>query len=54
MVSDVSAHNGLSPWAEPPVYEAGASGLRGLKRLTNSNWEMGSMDQLSTGCVKFW
>ena len=52
-VSDVSAHNGFGPWAEPSngatgepfslawaepsVYATGASGRRGPKRLTNSS-----------------
>ena len=52
-MSDVSAHNGFGPWAEPSngvnrevfsltwaepsVYATGASGRRGPKRPTNSS-----------------
>ena len=34
----------LLAWAKSTVYATGASGFLGLKRLTHSNWEMGSIN----------
>ena len=31
-------------WVESTVYATGASGIRGMKRLSYSNWKVGSMD----------
>ena len=38
---------GLAHWPDQPCMQPGASGFRGLKLLTYSNWEMGSANLIT-------